>query len=127
LGVPELKSTLHKPADAENTTRVLGDIFRTRPAADWVERLASAGAAVTIVNHGAQLLDDPQVRARRSVVESAGVPVPANPVRISDSDGHSSETATTAPHTVGQDTADVLASAGFCAQEIEGYVAGGLL
>ncbi len=127
LGVPELKGTLHKSADAQNATRMLGDIFRTRPAAEWVERLASAGAAVTIVNHGSQLLDDPHVRARHSIVESAGVPVPANPVRISGADGSQSETVTTAPHTVGQDTADVLASAGFCAKEIEGFVNAGLI
>ena len=34
---------------------------------------------------------------------------------------------TTAPPTVGQDTADVLASAGFCGKEIEGYVNAGLV
>jgi crotonobetainyl-CoA:carnitine CoA-transferase CaiB-like acyl-CoA transferase len=127
LGVPELKRTLQKPAEAQNTAKVLGDIFRTRPAAEWVERLASAGAAVTIVNHGIQLLDDPHVRARRSIVESAGVPVPANPVRISDPDASYSETVTAAPHTVGQDTADVLASAGFSAKEIEDCVSAGLV
>ena len=127
LGVPELKGTLHKPADAQNTAKVIGDIFRTRPAAEWVERLAPAGAAVTIVNHGIQLLEDPHIRARRSIVESAGVPVPANPVRLSDPDANYSDTATGAPHTVGQDTADVLASAGFSAEEIEDYVRVGLV
>jgi alpha-methylacyl-CoA racemase len=127
LGVPELKDTLHKPADAENAIKVLAPILRTRTAAEWVERLAPTGAAVTIVNHGAQLLDDPHVRARRSVVESGGVQVPANPVRICDSDGNHSGTATTAPHTVGQDTSDVLASAGFSGQEIEGYVKAALV
>jgi crotonobetainyl-CoA:carnitine CoA-transferase CaiB-like acyl-CoA transferase len=65
--------------------------------------------------------------ARRSIVESAGVPVPANPVRISDPDASYSETVTAAPHTVGQDTADVLASAGFSAKEIEDCVSAGLV
>jgi crotonobetainyl-CoA:carnitine CoA-transferase CaiB-like acyl-CoA transferase len=115
------------PAEAQNAAKVIGDIFRTRPAAEWVERLAPAGAAVTIVNHGIQLLEDPHIRARRSIVESAGVPVPANPVRLSDPDANYSDTVTGAPHTVGQDTADVLASAGFSADEIEDYVRFGLV
>jgi crotonobetainyl-CoA:carnitine CoA-transferase CaiB-like acyl-CoA transferase len=127
LGVPELKDTLHQPAHAESTTRLLAEILRTRPASDWVEALASKGAAVTILNHGAQLLQDPHIKARHSVVESAGVPVPANPVRISDPSGAQSETATNSPHKVGEDTGDVLASAGFSAAEIEAFVTAGLV
>jgi alpha-methylacyl-CoA racemase len=82
---------------------------------------------VTIVNHASQLLDDPQVRARGSVVECAGIPVPANPVRISSVDGSHSDTATGAPHTVGQDTEDVLSSAGFSATEIDELTSTGII
>jgi crotonobetainyl-CoA:carnitine CoA-transferase CaiB-like acyl-CoA transferase len=118
LGVPELKPHLHKAEHAEATTKTLVDIFRARPAAEWVERLASVGAAVTIMNHAAQLVSDPHVRARGSVVEAAGTPVPANPVRLTAPDGRRTSTATAGPHQVGQDTLEVLSAAGFSAEEI---------
>ncbi len=127
LDVPQLKADLHQAAAADNATRTLADAFRTRPAAEWVERLAPAGAAVTIVNHGSQLLADPQVRARGTVVDCAGVPVPASPVRICSPGGSHSETTTAPPHTVGQDTHDVLCSAGFTADEIDGLIAAGIV
>jgi len=127
LGVPELNDTLHNREKAAATTETLAGIFQTRPAAEWVERLGSSGAAVSLVNHGAQLLDDPQVKARGTIVESAGVPVPANPIRLSSADGSRTETATGAPHLVGQDTDDVLASAGFAKGEIESLRSAGLV
>ncbi|MCE7796594.1 CoA transferase [Sphingobium sufflavum] len=124
LGVPDLKPVLHKWGDAAALTRQLADIFATRPAADWVAALAPAGAAVTIVNHGSQLLDDPHVVARGSVVEVAGTPVPASPIRLS---GVAGRTATAAPPLVGQDSDAVLAAAGFSAEEIGGLAAAGLI
>jgi crotonobetainyl-CoA:carnitine CoA-transferase CaiB-like acyl-CoA transferase len=127
LGVPELKSTLHQPDDANRATRALADVFRTRPAADWVDRLATSGAAVTIVNRASELLDDLQVLARASVVECAGVRVPANPVRVVGPEGSRSETALAAPATVGDDTGDVLRSAGFSVDELRALTASGVI
>jgi alpha-methylacyl-CoA racemase len=92
-----------------------------------VERLASQGAAVTIVNHAAQLLEDPHVRARGAVVEAAGTPVPANPIRLRATDGRQTGTATDGPHTVGADTEEVLAAGGFSAREIAALVADGVI
>jgi alpha-methylacyl-CoA racemase len=119
LGAPELQDALGDRQRAAATTEALAAIFRTRPATEWMERLGPTGAAVAIVNHGDHLLADPQVQARGSVVESAGVPVPANPVRLSSTGGEHTTTVTDAPHTVGQDTEDVLASAGFSGDEIQ--------
>ena len=59
-------------------------------------------------------------------LESAGVPIPANPVRLAMG-GEVTGTATEAPHQVGQDTDDVLASAGFSTAEIEGLRAAALI
>jgi alpha-methylacyl-CoA racemase len=123
LGVPQFKPHLHQPEPAAATTEALAALFRTQTAAEWVERLAPAGAAVTVMNHAAQLLDDPQIRARGTVVESAGTPVPANPVRLSTPQGLRTGTATAAPHAVGADTADVLAAAGFSPGEIAALAA----
>jgi alpha-methylacyl-CoA racemase len=127
LGVPELKPNLHQADVAEATTKALADIFLTRPASEWVDRLAPTGAAVTIMNHASQLLGDPHVRARGSVVEAAGVPVPASPVRLAAPDGSRTGTATAAPHTVGEDTGDVLAAAGFSPDEIKALAENGLI
>jgi alpha-methylacyl-CoA racemase len=118
LGLPELKPHLYQAQQAGATTKALAEVFLTRPAAEWVERLAPGGAAVTIMNHAAQLLSDPHIRARGSVVEAAGVPVPANPVRLTAPDGRQTSTATAGPHQVGQDTLDVLSAAGFSEEEI---------
>lgn len=118
LGVPELKPHLHKAEHAEATAQALARLFSTRPASEWAQRLTSAGATVTIMNHAAQLLDDPHVRARGSVLDVAGTPVPANPARLTALDGRRTGTATAAPHQVGEDTADVLSGAGFSAEEI---------
>jgi crotonobetainyl-CoA:carnitine CoA-transferase CaiB-like acyl-CoA transferase len=127
LGVPELKGNLHKAEFAATTTELLTAAFLTRPALEWVEYLAPAGAAVTIMNHANQLLDDAQMRARGSVVEVAGSPVPASPVRVQTADGKQTGTATSAPHMVGQDTNAVLTAAGFMADEISALGAAGVI
>jgi len=127
LGLAEYKDQLHKWQDAKEMTRILSEIFASKPAADWVQQLAASGAAVTIVNHASQLLNDPQILARRSVVMASGVPVPANPVRIMAPGGEETGTTTQAPHQVGQDTADVLRDAGFSNEEILGLEQGGVI
>jgi alpha-methylacyl-CoA racemase len=126
LGVPQLGPHLHKPEYSEATANALGEIFLTRAAMEWVERLAPQGATVTLMNHATQLLDDPQVRARSSVVDVAQTPVPANPIRVTAPDGRQTSTATLAPHTVGADTESVLASLGFSSEEIKTIAAQGL-
>ncbi|MFC3172844.1 CaiB/BaiF CoA transferase family protein [Novosphingobium bradum] len=127
LGLPELKDKLYRWGDeAGAIIATIGGVFATRPAADWVAMLAPGGAAVTMVNHAAQLLSDPQVVARGTIADCAGTPVPGNPVRIT-AGGQSTGTRGEAPHAVGEDTAAVLAEAGFSAEEIAGLEQAGLL
>jgi len=127
LGVPEFTDQLHKWSDAAAVAQRLADIFATRSAKDWVDLLAPLGAAVTLLNHGAQLCEDPHVLARQSVIEVAGVPVPASPIRIVAPDGSHSLTSMGAPPNVGDDTADVLRDAGFEPAEIEELAAEGII
>ena len=126
LGLPALKDSLYKAEAAEAVTKMLAEVFLARPANEWVEILAPKGAAVTIVNRGAEALTDPHILARGSVVDCAGTPVPASPMRITTSAGPAWGTNTAAPHLVGQDTADVLAAAGFSADEIKDLAASGV-
>lgn len=127
LSVPDLKDALHQAAQAEQTAAVLADVFLTRPAAEWIAQLSGSGAAVTLVNHAKQLLDDPQVRARASVVTCGETPVPASPVRVIDQQGSRSATAVALPAGVGDDTEQVLGSAGFSASEIQDLAHAGVI
>lgn len=127
LNLPDLKPHLHKAEAAEATTQRLAEIFRTRPAMEWVELLAPLGAAVTIMNHAAQLLDDPHARARGTVAQVGDTPVPANPIHITAPDGTRTATDTASPHNVGDDTESVLSLAGFSAAEIEAYTSEGVI
>ena len=127
LGVPELKPNLHKVEAAQSTTHALAAIFATRAAQEWAALLAPLGAAVTVMNHAKQLLDDPHVRVRGSIAEVDGTPVPATPIRIASPDGTKTVTETAPPHTVGQDTETVLASAEFSREQIATLTEQGLI
>lgn len=118
LDLPDLKGELHKPDTAQASTQAIAERFATRPAAEWVKLLAPAGAAVTIVNRGDQVVEDEHVVARGSVASVAGVAVPANPVRIAAPTGARTVTSDAAPPLIGDANRQVLASAGFSAAEI---------
>ncbi len=127
LGVADLKPMLHKPEHADEATTKLAAIFATRPAAEWVELIAAAGGAVTIVNHAAQLLSDPHIVTRGSIALVSGTPVPASPVRVTAPDGKTTSTATEPPHRVGDDTEAVLSAAGYSADEFAALRANGIV
>ena len=129
LGLGDLAGSL-PPADrADEITAQLAAVFASRPAAEWVDLLGPLGAAVGAVNRGPDVVHDPQVRARGSIIEVAGVSVPANPIRLRDLDGPRSATASAPPPMVGGDTDVALAAAGYTEAEIgalraEGAVSG---
>ena len=118
LGLPDLKGELHKAETAESSTLAIAERFATRSAKEWMQLLAPAGAAVTIVNRGDQVVEDEHVIARGSVATIAGVSVPANLVRIEAADGARTGTSGIAPAVVGHDTEEVLAWAGYSGAEI---------
>lgn len=127
LGLPDLKERLHRPEHGESSTQAIAAVFATRPAMEWVENLAPKGAAVTIFNHASEVLDDPHILARGTIAECAGSPVPRSPVRIASPSGDTTAPNLTPPPLTGQDTADVLASAGFSAEEIAALVEAGVV
>jgi alpha-methylacyl-CoA racemase len=127
MGLPELKPALHQAANAAEVEATLGATFATRPAAQWVEHLAGRGAAITIVNSASQIVDDPHVMERGSVVDCAGAKIPASPIRIQSPDGGKSGTVTSPPHKVGDDTQDILMSAGFSIEEIGSFLDSGVI
>jgi crotonobetainyl-CoA:carnitine CoA-transferase CaiB-like acyl-CoA transferase len=119
LGVPELSGKLQARDVGAETTAAIAAVLRTQPAAHWVETLAPMGAAITIANHGSQILSDPQVIARGAVVDVAGTPVPASPFRLSNAEGVKSQTNTSPASNVGDDTTAVLLACGLSQTEID--------
>ena len=127
LGLPELEGALHDPARAEECETALAEAFARRPAQEWVDLLAPAGAAVAPVNSASDYLTDPHVTARGSYANCDGVNIPANPVRISAVDDGKPITLLSPGVTVGQHTAEVLAAAGLSPAEIERLEAEGIV
>ncbi|HEY1291113.1 MAG TPA: CaiB/BaiF CoA-transferase family protein [Burkholderiales bacterium] len=90
-------------------TRLLGELFRQRPTADWVDLLEKAGVPNGPINDLAQVYAEPQVKARGIRVDldhpvAGKLPTVASPMRFSatpvDYRG--------APPVLGQHTDEVL-------------------
>jgi crotonobetainyl-CoA:carnitine CoA-transferase CaiB-like acyl-CoA transferase len=75
-------------AHREELIPLLAEVFATRPAADWLQRLREADVPAAPVNTVADALNDPTVAARGLVTTFEYAPtgpvrVVANPVRFS--------------------------------------------
>jgi alpha-methylacyl-CoA racemase len=128
LELPELAADGILPRErSDEVTARLAAVFATRPAAEWVDKLGALGAAVGAVNRGSDVVHDPQVVARGSLVLVAGATVPGNPIRLRDLDGPRSATRTTPPPVVGGETLDVLRAAGYTGSEIDELQAAGVI
>lgn len=108
--------------------RILADLFRRRPAAEWLARLDEAGVPAGPVHDILEMLADPQTRARKMVVEvdhtSLGpVATLGCPIKV--------EGATTGPGKgaplFGEDTAAILEECGFAPEEIAALRAEGAI
>lgn len=106
--------------DQDSLIDALAAAFAMRPAGDWVAEPGLAGG-VGPMNRPEDLPSDEQVVSRRSLVpvqDDAATTVVANPVRLDGADGEAASGALAAPPALGADTVDVLAAAGFTADEI---------
>jgi crotonobetainyl-CoA:carnitine CoA-transferase CaiB-like acyl-CoA transferase len=89
------------PRFADNASRVknrnvlvprLEQIFRTRTAADWLERLRASGVPAAPVNNVDGAFSEPPVKEREMIVEYdhpevGKVRLPGNPIKMSDMPG----------------------------------------
>jgi len=119
LGLDDLVDTRPTGEAADAALERIAAAFATRPAAEWVAELGPKGAAIGMVNRGSDLPADPQVQARGSLVDVDGVLVPGNPIRRRTVDGPVVEPAPGPAPTVGGDTREVLAAAGYSPAEID--------
>jgi crotonobetainyl-CoA:carnitine CoA-transferase CaiB-like acyl-CoA transferase len=117
IGQPELVADPRyatNPRRVENRVtliEILQGIFRTRPAADWVEGLLAAGIPTGPINNVAASLTDPQVAARGLVQNIAlgngeFLPLVGPTVKLSGTPA----TIDSPPPLLGQHTADILSS-----------------
>jgi len=118
---PDLADRVFVPPEEQDALAgELAAIFATQPAEEWVRRLGDTAAAVGPVLTVTDLLDDPHVQARGSIVELGGdgVRVLRTPVRFADAGGATEPFAPGAPPTLGEHTDGALTAAGFTADEI---------
>jgi crotonobetainyl-CoA:carnitine CoA-transferase CaiB-like acyl-CoA transferase len=119
LDLPEYAEQVAPTEDeAREITDRLSAVFAGAPAAEWVERLGPLGTAIGAVNRGAEVVNDPHNTLRGTTVMVGGVPVPANPIRLRDTAGPRSGTATAEPAVIGSDTDSTLAAIGYTPEDV---------
>ena len=89
--------------------------------ADWLPRFEAVGVPAGPLNDIAQAWDDPQVKARGLMGEAGGRRFVKTPIKLHDTPVE----LTRGPGEVGEHTREVLAEAGYSADEIEDLLAGG--
>jgi crotonobetainyl-CoA:carnitine CoA-transferase CaiB-like acyl-CoA transferase len=91
-------------ANREALIALLGEIFSTRPAAEWVERALAAGIPAGSLNTVSEILDDPHVQARGLVQVIGDLRLVGPPVGFSQTP----PTVRTPPPALGEHTDEVL-------------------
>jgi crotonobetainyl-CoA:carnitine CoA-transferase CaiB-like acyl-CoA transferase len=116
LGCTELVDEQFGPPDRQREmAERLQSIFETRDRDEWLAALQDVSACVGPVNDLGEALRDPQLRHRSMVATVAGRPVGPGPaVKFS---GRAGPTLVPAPH-LGEHTAEVLATIGVAASEL---------
>jgi crotonobetainyl-CoA:carnitine CoA-transferase CaiB-like acyl-CoA transferase len=125
---PRFAGMLSRVKHRQALDAVLGEIFATRPAAEWVEMLNAVGVACGPINTVDQVFADPQIQTAnlvRSVSNAAWGPhkVLALPVHLSRTPARVERAA---PMT-GEHTREVLASLGYDAATVDSLMADGVI
>ena len=115
LGRPDLETDPRFASNGKRVenrvemTRVLQEIFSTKPTQEWVAALEAAGVANGPINNLAQVFEEPQVKARGVKIEldhpvAGKMPLVASPMRFSGTPIEYRN----APPVLGQHTDEVL-------------------
>ena len=116
---PEYRDDTHRIRNREALASRIEAVMETRPRAHWLERLEGHGVPCGPINDYAEVMADPQVRARGLVVETdhptlGRISTLGTPIKLSETPLSPGRPA---PR-LGQHTDDVLGDAGFAADEI---------
>ena len=118
LGRPELLEQAYDASEGDRAVRAeLAGIFASKPLAHWLKVFDGADACVEPVIEGLQVLDDPQLRARRVFVEIADQP--GKPSRHLRTPLDFGAVGIRSAPSLGQHSREILREAGFSAQEID--------
>lgn len=79
---PRFADNLGRVTHREALSVELEAALAAAPAADWLDRLGSAGVPVSAVAGVGAALDSAQADARRMVITAGGLPMPGNPMKI---------------------------------------------
>jgi crotonobetainyl-CoA:carnitine CoA-transferase CaiB-like acyl-CoA transferase len=108
----------------------LEQLFATRTRAEWLEQLKGLDVCVGPVNDLAEAMDDPQLVHREMFIE-ADVPGAGpwthvgNPIKLAS--GRSEATTVRPPPKMGEHTAELLATVGVSADDLEGLRSNGVV
>jgi crotonobetainyl-CoA:carnitine CoA-transferase CaiB-like acyl-CoA transferase len=107
---PRFATNADRVAHRQALVAIMEPVFTERGTADWLERLRAHGVPVAPIQSVDRVLDDPQVRHRRMVVDMAHarhgtLPTLGTPIKVDGAMGLE----VTAPPRLGEHTAHVLA------------------
>ncbi|GMQ76239.1 MAG: CoA transferase [Gammaproteobacteria bacterium] len=123
---PRFAKDSARMANIDELVAILGDIFKRRPAGDWLQRLERAGVPAGPVLDIVGMQADPQALARGMVVQAPHTRV--GPVKTLGHPVHYSVTPaeiTRGAPLLGEHTFEVLAEHGYSEAEIENFVVEG--
>ena len=110
-------------ANRGEIVRLIGECIGQKPAAEWFEKLDSAGIPAGPINRVGQALADVQAQHRAMVRTIGGMPLVGSPVRI---DGQRADSELPPP-SLGEHTNEVLRELGVDGGEIERLKARGVV
>ncbi|AJY52331.1 CaiB/BaiF CoA transferase family protein [Halomonas sp. KO116] len=116
---PRFATNGDRMANRDVLIQMMEEVLITRPTNDWVEAFERAGVPAGPVNTMMQMLEDPQVKARKMVIQvkhpiAGQINALGCPIKFSSGDGVTSRGAPL----YGEHTAEVLAEMGYGANEI---------
>ena len=115
VGDERFASNAARVAHRDEMVRLVAEVIRTKPAAEWLDQLEAAGIPAGPINTLTQALSDVQAQHRQMVRSIAGTSMVGSPVRV---DGERADS-DFPPPALGQHTDEVLAALGVGSEQVE--------